>query len=1534
MEELVLSQGDPLDSYEEETIEVPDLQVSSLPASSKHTNMVASLAAIASTTSFAEEELAFEFPPLFDAFRASIEAGEERNMREAFNLKLLNQLEGDFSNIALNDIQDSSLSPEERQVSVQTSLEAIQSIYEGTNQGLEELAVQRIKDLALTDNDQLKLMEAKEFVPGDIEMDEVLRNHVVRGLIIAKDLEDITKAQDDQLGLETALDWILGVIPLNRLTSADSIVDTLSNFFKAPGKNLRDQGRNLIYNTSQEEFLELWPKAIDNLSNQSGYISENTTMLMDNLQMISEDVPKSKQQEVDFHNVLDIMFTIPFTSVLRGSTAAVTKVLNNRQLAKTTTAQSLLKDMGEATVKEGGDDAAKAIDESLLSSLKPEPSDAIDSPSISNIVHEHIATVREAVENIKGELGALGRLEGEELEALVASEIERIKAEAGTRVVAMDVFAPAHTTEQGLNFITMGIGTTRGNLFANAAEATKAMKRMQLKGATVEEVPEGGAFLKVKYDTNESAFYKGWDEADVAVKAPLLHFLRSPDSFNPNVISEMAAQASFKKSHLFQTYKTLQKNVSGLSKKEAKRLDELTMHGEVRGKWYDHSDFADLYYRTYDELPSDRLMIANATQKEIHDLSAGVLDWSQRVLLNSKGYTGGSIKGKLMSLSDQPIKEVSTLGDLRKAVVYDMEEGVVKFGDELSEKGLKEYMDANNLKLYKTYDDFTTPDDIPAGFVLAKEGNVSKNAITPGSLVPYRAGGPRDYGAHFYIKQFQDVVVDGRRIIKNPSTLFAGSSRLELREAVENMEKARIHYKEGTLTDELVEELTPYKTTSDKSTAMDKWEGAVKRGEISKDHPFTIVRDGEAPLPSKGTTLDEAGVYDIRTEHSGTNKSGEASGRLLLSRKGKKLWGGDYNAAKVVSPRELIQTVSQNLLHTASFTDFQISAVNRWAKTYSSSLADSSLSPEQLFWRGEFGSSTPKSLVNKAEASRAAIKRVLGEGSEHSALWEHGVTRLADWVEGRGFGTLSGKILNAQSKDPFNALKGMAFDLKLGMFDMSQMIIQTQTIAAMTALRPTSAPKFVWQGGWMRMAHFNQSPEFLSYAAKKSGMPEAEFKKMVTEMNKGGYLDVNGEMILTDHHSTSMYGPTQSRIAKVRNLGRLPFYEAERLNRTYGFRMAWDDLQVKYPTSKELDKAFKNGDAQRFLSGKTNDYTVNMLNSSAAAYQKGVLAVPSQFMSYQMRMLETILPEALGGSKRFTAAQKGRLALGQMLLYGSAGLPFGAYLADSTMRATGVEFDDSLLEQTTHRFIAGGVIDSMIYAATTGEVDVAFSKRASVGAGIETFITDLFGMGMHTKSTMEMIGGAGSSVGGQVLSDAFTALKLISLAASSEQVGVAEVTPMIAQALAENMSSASRALKAYYVYKYGVYASQETGKALTLTTPAESIAALFGVPLREIGDLNSMTFAINNRQAFIKGNGKMVVKLRNEAMRALTSGDEDTYQHKLNVSSALLQGYDVKDRYDIIKWANGQSSMKTVTQKYRDLFMKKFPKGQLPQGNE
>ena len=442
-------------------------------------------------------------------------------------------------------------------------------------------------------------------------------------------------------------------------------------------------------------------------------------------------------------------------------------------------------------------------------------------------------------------------------------------------------------------------------------------------------------------------------------------------------------------------------------------------------------------------------------------------------------------------------------------------------------------------------------------------------------------------------------------------------------------------------------------------------------------------------------------------------------------------------------------------------------------------------------------------------------------------------------------------------------------------------------------------------------------------------MDVAEFKEMVDRMRKGGYLDINGEHILTDHHSAAVYGRVGGAIRKVRDMGRFPFYEAERWNRAYGYRMAWDDLTKKYGTKAERDKAFETGDAQRFLSGKTNDYTMNMLGSSAAAYQKGVFAVPTQFMAYQLRMLENILPEVFGGSTRFTWQQKVRLGVGQLLLYGSAGIPFGRYLAESTMEATGAEFDESMTDQTLHRLIAGGVTDSFIYAITAGKADLAFSDRAAVGKGIEQVISDIFGLGPQQKSMAEIIFGAMTSVGGQVLSDAFESVQYAALAATTEQVGTAEVTPLILKSIGENFSTASRMMKAYYVWRYNVFASQETGKALTFASGVESVAAALGIPLREVADLDVISYKINNRSAFLKDNGTPVLRLRMEALRALANGDMDKYHANLDVSAALLQVHDMEDRYAILDWVNNQASSRTVVQGYRDRFMKKFPSGQL-----
>jgi hypothetical protein len=314
-----------------------------------------------------------------------------------------------------------------------------------------------------------------------------------------------------------------------------------------------------------------------------------------------------------------------------------------------------------------------------------------------------------------------------------------------------------------------------------------------------------------------------------------------------------------------------------------------------------------------------------------------------------------------------------------------------------------------------------------------------------------------------------------------------------------------------------------------------------------------------------------------------------------------------------------------------------------------------------------------------------------------------------------------------------------------------------------------------------------------------------------------------------------------------------------------------------------------------------------------------------------MRMMENIF-----ASKTLTAGQRVRMGMGQLLLYGANGVPFGNYLADAVMGGTGAEFGDDLAGQTAKRAVIGGLFDSMIYLATTGEVDVAFSKRAAVGQGIQTFIEGLFNMGMHEKSTMEVLGGAAFSVAGDVFSDAYDAIKLISLAASSEQVGSSNMGRVVAETLAANISSASRLLKGYYIWKYGVLTSQETGKTLSFTTKAETLAGLLGIPLREMADLDIMNYALKNRQAFIKENGNLILRFRNDAMRKLVyDDDEEGYLRALEMSSALLQVYDLKDRYDILAYANGQQQTQTIIERYTDRFMRKFPDRQRPStGNQ
>tara|TARA_R110002020_G_scaffold364_7_gene1896 strand:- start:671 stop:5467 length:4797 start_codon:yes stop_codon:yes gene_type:complete len=1582
-------QSDPFITDDEEII-IPPFSKSSGLASNQIPN-VASLASIASmppNVNFEEvEEL---YPEYLNSFIDSLEQGQEESIRDSFALKLVQEDLQNFSSYGAEILEDTVMGIEERTDKAQGAADAYVNVVKDNYLALERTAINRIKDLSLSNPDQLEIEEEIFKSPKAEDISEIVRRNLERALRIQTDMANIAepllfKQEGSQRPQENILESILNsiafMIPTNLYTSADNIVDGITSLTTSPGRNLQAASRYLLFNATDEEFARDYPIALARLKEQSSYISENrydlfqtlstissiyasllgskdekiskinnynSQLLYQNLSVIAGGGSEEDVSNINFMNALDIVLSLPFVAGSKLTASSISKFVGNRELANKIILRDLVSDASNPKASGGvtkiSDNLVSSIEESLPKNMSPNVSAAPDIPSMPR-VHVDLSIIRNARENVEKMLGNLGRVTEDELTVMVKQEIETLTNNSNKRIIPIEIFAPTVELKQGIPIIEVGLGKANGSLFKNAEEATKAAKRMGLpRYEIIDTNTKGfpqGSYIKVKHTADESNIIKAFDESEVDVKFPFLHFLRSPVSFNPLIISDFASASSFTKSRIFKEYKKIQDKFQGLSKKQRKRLDELTIYSNEKDIWLTQTSFAQKYLDNYGSLPSQKEFISYFAQKELHDLNYNVLNWAEQSTLVSKGYTSSTIRGKAVSFVDEIIKEIKDVeapvyaGQHNRSVIYNADTNAILLGEDILVSDLKKLLDETDSVLVKTLDNINTPFDTPANYIITKRSNMNTYAME--NIIQYKSGGPRAYDANFFIKQFQTKTYtnakgDKKLIVSNPSTLIAGGSKTELKEAVQNLEKARLLAKEeadlkldpgSKLTEKLVAELTPYSN-------LKEWKAAIRRREINLEHPFTIVRDKELPVADKGTSLDAAGVYDIQTTRASTK--GEASGRLLMSRRGKQLYGADYNKAKIIAPLDVMQDVAENLLHTASFTNFKLSSIDRWTATYKQYLRPGS---RHFYDEPIFNAGVPKELQNQAIASRAAIKRIIGQNTTDSMVWQYATRALADRLDNLGLGKTSKFVLDAQSKDPINALKGIAFDLKLGLFDLSQIFIQTQTIAAMAFLRPTDAVRFGYEGSLIRLTHINQSPEMAKFLANKSKMDTKEFIRMTDEMKKGGYLDVNGELILTDHHSSKIYGRVGGSIRQSREMLRLPFYEAERWNRAFAYRLAWDDFTKKFPTVKLQDEALakgSTGEGRKFLAGKVDDYTVSMINSSAAAYQKGIFAVPAQFMSYQLRFMENIIPAMFGGNKRFTGPQKAKLVLSQLVLYGSAGIPFLNYLTSSLLEsgALGEPGEEGSLKETGKRLLMGGAIDAAIYIGTTGKADLAFSDRAAVGQGIQSFVEDVAGWGLYEKPMAEILSGAAFSVGGEVVSDTFDALKLISAAFASEQVGITEVTPLIAKALAENVSSVSRAMRAYWILQNGTYNSQKTGKVVTRANSAEAWAALFGIPLREVADLKLLNYSVNSKKDFLKENGTIVLKLRNEALQHLQAGDKNQFRFKLKTAQGLLQVYTPEDRYAIIKWVNGQQQNKTIVKGYVDIFMDKFPMGQLP----
>ena len=221
--------------------------------------------------------------------------------------------------------------------------------------------------------------------------------------------------------------------------------------------------------------------------------------------------------------------------------------------------------------------------------------------------------------------------------------------------------------------------------------------------------------------------------------------------------------------------------------------------------------------------------------------------------------------------------------------------------------------------------------------------------------------------------------------------------------------------------------------------------------------------------------------------------------------------------------------------------------------------------------------------------------------------------------------------------------------------------------------------------------------------------------------------------------------------------------------------------------------------------------TASMTSASAASWQKSLLSMPLQFITYQVRMAEQIFAKDI-----LTPAERVRLVASHLVMYGSSGVGL-SQLLDKFVYENGEE-----AVPFNYELVRYGALDALIGLVSGG--DTALSDRLAAGEGIADFFRDIFG---GQESVPEFLLGPS----GSIAHDAVTALVITG---KNVYGGNFDSTSYDINRVAKNATSWSRATNYWYASRVGEYYNRKTGDILVSGLDnRDAVLLALGIPLQE-----------------------------------------------------------------------------------------------------
>ena len=421
------------------------------------------------------------------------------------------------------------------------------------------------------------------------------------------------------------------------------------------------------------------------------------------------------------------------------------------------------------------------------------------------------------------------------------------------------------------------------------------------------------------------------------------------------------------------------------------------------------------------------------------------------------------------------------------------------------------------------------------------------------------------------------------------------------------------------------------------------------------------------------------------------------------------------------------EALERNLSHVAGATpmnEFRLNLIEKFKKTAGPHLTrerDGSLN-----WQAPVARGTNIKTKESIERTREWIKEQLRIPSEAERRFEGRMNAIADAMDGNvKLDRIRKAVIDFGQTDPVGLVRSAAFHLLLGFWNGAQLLIQGMNASFAFSLAPLRAPRLLKEYSAVRMGMLvKQSPKALRLIARRSGINEDEFVKLIKDFDSTGLF----QSVKTNADfggAASGFRVDGGAIRRAARTNLIFFAEGERFGRGYAWLLARDNFRRANPGKKIGGRELAS------ITNKSLAFTMNLNRANRAAWQKGWVSIPTQFFQVTTKFAENML----GFTDALTRTERAKIMLGQLGLFGVAGVPIGgSWLASSLLDSIGVNYNE--LDQKTQAFARGGAWEMAFELAFGVRIE---SNRFAVASGITEMLR---GLTDENSSMLETMSGA------------------------------------------------------------------------------------------------------------------------------------------------------------------------------------------------